>query len=457
MAVVVERSLHDYLEQLPPTTSSRLYSAPATCLAIFRLLSRLARHYVTSLLFRNTAISIVEFEKWSTLESKGKQAAAFEKLQRMNVLTERHGKLILNSGFRTNMKLALTGGGNHNSFGSPDPDGERVDLSFLENYCTQTWEDILHFMVGTTFDRQPGPSIVRLLLSSGLIDKSHRITSSGFQFLLQGANAQIWALLLQYLEASDLAGADPVELIHFLFMLGHLELGTAYMTSNLSEFQLSLLQDLVEFGMIWQEAPGDAKFWPTHMATTLTKGSSLRNSASKGTSSNDVNDSDMTGFVILETNYKLYAYTSSPLQIAVLELFTDLTSRFPNFCTGQLSRNSIRRALVNGITADQVILYLTSHAHSQMRKSTPLLPPTVVDQIRLWELEKNRLKATTGYLFRDFYKVEEYQEAVKYARDTGVLVYENTAKLFFFVSIEGVSSLTAFIKRKAEERKCTNS
>lgn len=29
-----------------------------------------------------------------------------------------------------------------------------------------------------------------------------------------------------------------------------------------------------------------------------------------------------------------------------------------------------------------------------MKKQTPLLPPTVVDQIRLWEMERNRLVAT---------------------------------------------------------------
>lgn len=454
MAVAEFRtSINDYLEQLPPTTSSRLYTKPATCLAIFRLLPPLAKQYVMSLLFTDFPLGLVQFETWSAQEGKGRQAAAFDKLQRMNVITERHGDLLMNKGFKKHMRLALTGGGDHNSFGTRDPDSLKVDLAVLEEYCTTTWEDILHFMVGTTFDRQPGPSVVRLLRSSNLIDSSNRITSSGFQFLLQDDNAQIWTLLLQYLETSDLDGSDPVELIHFLFMLGNLELGAAYTMADLSQSQLSLVHDLVEFGIIWQDSPESSNFWPTRMATTLTRDSAARHSSTKDPLASLTATSPDAGFVILETNYRLYAYTSSPLQIAVLDLFTDLTSRFPNLCTGQLSRTSIRKALENGITADQVILFLTSHAHPQMRKTMPLLPPTVVDQIRLWELEKNRLKATTGYLFRDFNKAEEFHEALKYARDIGVLVYDNVAKRMFFVSTEGVSLLTAFIKRKAEERK----
>lgn len=33
-----------------------------------------------------------------------------------------------------------------------------------------------------------------------------------------------------------------------------------------------------------------------------------------------------------------------------------------------LSRDSVREAFKNGITADQIILFLTSHAHAEMRK-----------------------------------------------------------------------------------------
>lgn len=58
----------------------------------------------------------------------------------------------------------------------------------------------------------------------------------------------------------------------------------------------------------------------------------------------------------------------SPLQIAVLNLFVQLQSRFRNMVTGVITRESIRNALMKGITAEQIIYYMQSHAHAQMRK-----------------------------------------------------------------------------------------
>jgi transcription initiation factor TFIIH subunit 4 len=86
----------------------------------------------------------------------------------------------------------------------------------------------------------------------------------------------------------------------------------------------------------------------------------------------------------------------NPLQTAVLNLFVSVKSRFPNLVVGAITRDSVRKALLSGITADQIISYLTTYAHPQMRKNKPLLPVTVQDQIRLWELERNRIKAQDG-------------------------------------------------------------
>lgn len=56
------------------------------------------------------------------------------------------------------------------------------------------------------------------------------------------------------------------------------------------------------------------------------------------------------------------------MQIAVLNLFIQLKSRFPNMVSGVITRESVRNAFVNGISADQIISYLQTHAHPQMRK-----------------------------------------------------------------------------------------
>jgi transcription initiation factor TFIIH subunit 4 len=46
----------------------------------------------------------------------------------------------------------------------------------------------------------------------------------------------------------------------------------------------------------------------------------------------------------------------NPLQIAVLNLFVSFKARFSNMIVGTLTRESVKKALTSGITADQVIL-----------------------------------------------------------------------------------------------------
>lgn len=88
----------------------------------------------------------------------------------------------------------------------------------------------------------------------------------------------------------------------------------------------------------------------------------------------------------------------------VIITLTQFVRRFPNVVVGVLTRDSVRQALRGGITAEQIIGYLKLHAHSQLLKGdvkTPL-PPTVIDQIKLWELERNRLTYSDGVLYSQF-------------------------------------------------------
>ena len=82
-----------------------------------------------------------------------------------------------------------------------------------------------------------------------------------------------------------------------------------------------------------------------------------------------IRDREEQGYLILETNYRVYAYTANLLRIAILNLFVTLKSRLPNLVIGQLTRHSVKSALNKGITADQIITYLTHHAHPQMYKN----------------------------------------------------------------------------------------
>lgn len=89
-------------------------------------------------------------------------------------------------------------------------------------------QTILHYLVGSNFVSKPSEAVLEMLKSSGLMSGTARqlkITSKGFQFLLEDVNSQLWGILLRYLDGAEEKSMDTVEVLAFLFMLGSLELG----------------------------------------------------------------------------------------------------------------------------------------------------------------------------------------------------------------------------------------
>eukprot|EP00798_Chlamydomonas_sp_ICE-L_P016417 gene16417-22628_t len=117
----------------------------------------------------------------------------------------------------------------------------------------------------------------------------------------------------------------------------------------------------------------------------------------------------------------VYAYTTSPVQVAILELFCRNDCVLPNLFVGTLTRESVFKALASGIDADEIVAYLRSHAHPQVAKRNPVVPEVVMDQIRLWEAETLRLRCDACILYDGFETPDLYEGAVEYARSIGVL------------------------------------
>lgn len=87
------------------------------------------------------------------------------------------------------------------------------------------------------------------------------------------------------------------------------------------------------------------RFYPTRLVIQL----------ANGVSSGVEFEKDDKGYIIVETNYRIYAYTDSNLKISLLALFSDLMFRFPNMVVASLTRESVREAFKMGITGQQVI------------------------------------------------------------------------------------------------------
>ena len=501
-------TVNEYLEALPDVVQSRIYDAPATCLSIFRLLPSLAKFYVMSMLFNPNPLAIKDLEKWCQPQARRLQYESLKRLRALNLIeNDKSGTHVrLHPKFQNNFRDCMTGSQAPNAFGiiSTTPDANMVDIKFLDKYASQKWETILHFIVGSELPTIPSKSVLTLLKLGGLMEgtgnsaASLQITNSGFQFLLQDVNIQIWTILLEYLNLTLDLNMDAVAVLNFIFILGSLELGKAYSVTSLSETQLKMLSDLRDYGLVYQRSDNSLRFYPTRLATTLTSESMglktpsmVMNQTVQGAESKDsealdtVNQESQKGHIVLETNFKLYAYTNSPLEIAILNLFVSLKVRFANMVIGQITRESIRKALYNGITADQIIRFLGTHAHFQMRQLAmeklekkiefdashnintaggapqsksmdsanaqhrlEILPPNVVDQIKLWQLELDRIQAFDGYLFKDFKTQKEFEVLCNYASEVGVLIWSDRTKLRFFVTADGMTQVADFASRK---------
>ncbi|KAK7516716.1 putative TFIIH and nucleotide excision repair factor 3 complexes subunit [Phyllosticta citriasiana] len=461
----------EYLEQQPGLTHKRLYQQPSTVLAVFRrMLPHLAKTVVMAMLYMTGPFSAAELDNWIRPDSKGEKDKAISVLEALHIVAqapEPSGARAyrLSSGFQNSLRQALTGGGNHRSFGVPcdTPPHDRISIDELDEYARRKWETILYYMVGSTGTGMAGGSGIsqgtKTLLEMGTFVETKFgrtvITKAGFSFLLQEVNAQVWSLLIVYLDSAPTLKMDQVDVLSFLFMLGSLELGQDYSTAPLSPTQLQMLDDLNDFGIVLRPK-NQPRFYPTRLATTLTSdAAALRNTESISTALTASSTSDVSsstgapskGYIIIETNYRLYAYTSSELQIAVLNLFVALETRFPNLVSGKLTKESVQRAITLGITADQIISYLDTYAHPQMQRRNPVLPPTVVDQIRLWQIEGDRMQATEGFLMKDFKDWEEYRDIRDYAKAIGVLSWDSDAKRFLFIT--KTEQIGQFIKNRS--------
>ena len=125
----------------------------------------------------------------------------------------------LTNPFAASLRLALTGGGNHNSFGVPyrisDDDDDAMAVADLDNFARRQWEGVLGYMVGSTgmniasHGATLSQGVKMLLASGGLVEvrgKTVDITKDGFAFILQEVNAQVWTMLILYLQNAESVG-----------------------------------------------------------------------------------------------------------------------------------------------------------------------------------------------------------------------------------------------------------
>lgn len=296
------------------------------------------------------------------------------------------------------------------------------------------------------------------------------ISEAGFRFLLAGLYFQLWAVVRQYLaglgaepaeaHASSSPGSGPglAVAIDFLLRLG-LQAGRPICYSQLDPAERAIASHMAQLGLLMPASTAsDVWLHPTRLAAVLAGGGRAGESA---TASED-------GYVIVESNFRqggagsspaqqvhsasegnhvvlldacspsassslealvtasstaclvfslmpahspplgrVYAYTTSAVQVAVLRIFVRCDALLPNLFVGTITRDSATAALALGITANQMADFLRQHAHPRVAAKHPVVP--AVRQPWAREVEGDaavRLSATsprlTAILFTAF-------------------------------------------------------
>lgn len=403
----------------------------------------------------------------------------------------------LNARFRTGLRLML-----ERSFDVDDDDrgesGVANDLAEvvpsrddLDAFAKGRWEALLLTLTGASDafdvsardeDWAPGKKkkapkkldVGALFRAAKLIgDKEEGeeegVTEAGFRFLLTTAREQIWLLLTQYIsrfvraaersDAMDVDDADDANdaddaaderlapsVIAFLLRLTFQKPGTPYPTDRLPPAQRAVVSDLAHLGLLYPlAAPSGKEYYaPTYLTAGLSSGGDAGDGV-PGDGAVAANERGHEGHVVVETNYRVYAYTTSAVEVEILRLFTRPDYKLPNLYVGMVTRESVLAALSGGISAEQIVRYLRQHAHPQTRKTPGAAVPTnVCDQIRLWAREQSRVTRAPAVLYCDFPTgTGMFAKVVAAASDADVLLWQDTPGMRLAVAAEGHDRMKA--------------
>ncbi|CAL4927159.1 unnamed protein product [Urochloa decumbens] len=441
--MVVARNFMDMVAALPASKLDILYDSAFICEAVLRSLPPLAKKYALQMLYVLAPLTVAAMEEWVLDEYAAKHRVTIDKLLQLRVFVEMRDRrkevsYKMNQKFRGNMQKYLVAGGSLPREPVPLSVTGRLPASAdLEAYALDQWECFLLQLInssqvekGTSFSSSMMKTFQRGLLSSR-DSEAPKLTENGFQFLLMETNSQLWYIMREYISSAEERGVDPTDLISFLLELSFHKLGAAYSLNTLTDLQRIATRDhLAELGLVkLQQGRNDSWFIPTQLAANLSAG---------------LSDS----LVVVETNFRMYAYSTSKLHSEILRLFSRVEYQLPNLIVGAITKESIYGAFENGITAEQIISFLKQNAHPRVADKIPAVPENVTDQIRLWETDRNSVDMIPSQLYEDFPSKEWFDQCCDHARDHGYLLWEDTRRMKLIVRGEFHPEMREFLRRQ---------
>eukprot|EP00457_Paulinella_chromatophora_P005402 gb/GEZN01005419.1/.p1 GENE.gb/GEZN01005419.1/~~gb/GEZN01005419.1/.p1 ORF type:complete len:516 (+),score=82.08 gb/GEZN01005419.1/:180-1727(+) len=507
------RTILEYFCGLPPELLSKLYEETFTALTIYRSLPQLAKQYVMRALWMPPGQPVPRqsgLDSWVKLDplvvptedhspaahstNRAVRVAHHQSLRQLfelRIFTNRPiesrlqsskslqggvvdtQEVVLDPNFQACLRRALCYDVPKLQDDSLGPDKNAPTLEQLRQEADKRWEQVLYFIVNESKTElfEVTEDVKQQLLQMKLLehrvvkirvngddesddddepaqqDVAYFITPLGYKFLFKSQHAQVWDLILHYLEPQSLKRKNLLrhEVLQFLFKLSFMRVGQDYSKEDhaLTPSQQEVVRNLASFGLIYVRAQKGRRFYPTHLALNLSS-----TTAPQATLHHK-------GFIIVETSFKLYAFTTSRLQLALLKMFCHVTYELPNMIAGIMTKATIRRAFKKNISAEEIINYLEQHAHPQCRAAdgSPAIEPTVKDQIRLWESERHRLISNKNTFMCDQFSPTQFVEIKKwFSKYPDELVWTDSINRILVLTAKGKEILKEALQatRKAD-------
>ena len=119
-------------------------------------------------------------------------------------------------------------------------------------------------------------------------------------------------------------------------------------------------------------------------------------------------------FLIIETNFKIYAYTKNSLDIKIFKFLFEVEYIFDGFIQGYISRECLRKLFKMGIQSHEILNYLSNHSSDKCNDYCNIkgvkykIPENVAHQIIMWGDEITVLNPENVLLLYDFIDDNQY-------------------------------------------------
>mmetsp|Transcript_30221 Transcript_30221/g.78094 ORF Transcript_30221/g.78094 Transcript_30221/m.78094 type:complete len:474 (-) Transcript_30221:3089-4510(-) len=464
-----------YLESLSTSSLDLLFSDEFVAIAVFRSLSPLSQQVVLRVLSLKEPFPTNALRTWVRHGQEQLVEDALSELVALRVMNETEVDTPAGTQKRVQLNLKLRKSLHAHIEGKKAHSKVKVVkneplLNAITKEARRKWRSIMCSLVASADSAAPDniqpvqDEVFEVMEEAKLITAGRgggdevtgaSVTPSGFRFLLKDTWEQVWTMLVTLFDLLEQQKSGPTrnDAVMLALRLGVQASTVDVKSSQISELPPGMQELLPLFEMFGLVRLDGAMYAPSPLSSflTLEKRGKRRFSLEEEEKASAPGKYSEGRGIIVETNYSVHALNADYVQVQLLNLFLAPKVRFPNLFVGLLTRESVRKALDMGITADDIIAFLEAHSHPFQAKQVPVVPETVQDQIRFWQEETEKVTFEKVTLFSEFETVELLRQSTKYAKEMQVHMWSSEERNMLVTKDEGRGSMVSFIKAKKAE------